>query len=111
MKSNELIGQLRKKRMKLLKAYLFHVFWLFSTGASAAIDVVEVGLPILLIITLITVPPVLFYTVAVHKACRSIHPRSTSAGLMSVIIFTVLLTPLVSGLVLPLKNLWVSKIF
>ena len=109
MEKSELVKRLREKRIRLLKAYLFHVLWLFSTTASAAVDAVQVGLPILVLLTLVTVPPVLYYTVVVHKACMAVNPSSRSAGLLAVVVFTVLFTPLESGLVLPLKNLWVSK--
>ena len=60
-------------------------------------------------LTLITVPPVLIYTVSVHKACRAIDPSARSVGLVPVILFTIFLTPLESGLILPFKNLWVSR--
>ena len=109
MQKELLIQELRKKRLRLLRAYVFHLAWFASSCASAATEVIPVGLPILLLITLITVPPVLIYTVTVHKACRAVDPRARSAGLIPVILFSVFLTPLESGLVLPLKNLWVSR--
>ncbi len=93
----------------LLKAYIFHVGWFSSTFASAATETSQLALPTLLLLTLITVPPVLIYTVAVHKACRAIDPHASSVGLVPVILFTIFLTPFESGLVLPLKNLWVSR--
>jgi hypothetical protein len=59
-------------------------------------------------LALITIPPVLLYTVMVHKSCRAIDPRARTAGWMQVILFTVLFTPYESSLVLPLKNLLVA---
>ncbi len=109
METAQLIEQLRKKRARLLKAYIFHVCWFFSTCASAATEATQFSLPTLLVLTLVTVPPVLFYTVVVHRACRSIDPTSRTMGVVPVVLFTIFLTPLESGLVLPLKNLWVSK--
>lgn len=104
-----LIEQLRKKRSRLLKAYLFHVGWLFSTCAFAAADSLQVGLATSLLLTLITVPPVLLYTVSVHKTCRAIDPSSRTAGWVPIMLFTVFLTPFESGLILPAKNLWISR--
>lgn len=105
----DLIAKLRKRRSVLLKAYIFHVCWFFSTCASAATETSQLALPTLLLLTLITVPPVLIYTVAVHRACRSIDPMAQSVGLVPVVLFTIFLTPFESGLVLPLRNLWVSR--
>lgn len=109
MEKSELIEKLRKKRSLLLKAYVFHVGWFTSTFASAATDSTQFALPTLLMLTLITVPPVLIYTVSVHKACRAVDPSARSVGLVPVVLFTIFLTPFESGLVLPLKNLWVSR--
>ena len=105
----ERIEKLRRKRSILLKAYVFHVGWFTSTCATAATDATQLALPTLLLLTLITVPPVLFYTVSVHRACRVIDPSAGSVGVVPVILFTLFLTPFESGLVLPLKNLWVSR--
>lgn len=105
----EQIGTLRKKRSRLLKAYVLHVCWFFSTCASAATESTQLALPSLLLLTLITVPPVLFYTIAVHNACRSLDPLARSVGVIPVVLFTVFLTPFESGLVLPLRNLWISR--
>ena len=105
----QLIKRLRKKRSVLLRVYIFHVGWFASTCASAATGAVEFALPTLLILTFITVPPVLIYTISVHKACRAIDSSARTFGFMPVILCTILLTPLESGLIMPLKNLWVSK--
>jgi len=109
MSKTTLIETLRAKRRLLLKAYVFHVLWFISSCATAATDSVEIAMPILLLLTLITVPPVLFYTVVVHKACRAVEPSASSAGVASVVFFTVFFTPFESGLVLPAKNLLVSR--
>lgn len=103
-----LIEQLRKKRMRLLKAYVLHVGWFTSTCVSAATDAVPITIATSLWLTLITVVPVLIYTVATHKAIRAVEPSAPSVGLGTVIITTVLFTPLESGLLLPLRNLWVA---
>jgi hypothetical protein len=104
-----LIELLRRKRMLLLKAYVFHVGWPASTCAFAATDSMQVGLTTSLWLTLVTVPPVLLYTVSVHKACRAIDPRAKTAGWIPIILFTLFLTPFESGLILPAKNLLVSR--
>lgn len=103
------IDKLYKTRSRLMQAYIFHVCWFASSCASAATDAVPLPLPTLLLLTLITVPPVLVYTISVHKACREIDPRARTAGLWQVIIFSIFLTPFESGLVLPARNLWVSR--
>ena len=104
-----LIDLLRRKRALLLKAYIVHVGWLTSTCAFAATDAMQVGLTTSLWLTLITVPPVLFYTASVHKACRAIDPRAQTAGWLLIVLFTIFLTPFESGLILPAKNLLVSR--
>ena len=104
-----LIDHLRKKRALLLKAYVIHVGWFASTCAFAATDAAQIGLATSLWLTLLTVPPVLLYTVSVHKACRAIDPSAKTAGGFAVILFTIFLTPLESGLILPAKNLLVSR--
>ncbi len=104
-----LIEQLRKKRMRLIKAYVLHVGWFFSTCAFAATDSAQPGLMTALLFTLITVPPVLLYTVSVHKACRAIDPGAHTAGWGQVVLVTVFLTPFESGLIMPAKNLWISR--
>lgn len=95
--------------MRLLKAYMLHVGWFFSTCAFAATDATQIGLTTSLLLTLITVPPVLIYSVSVHKACRAIDPSARTAGVVPIVIFTIFLTPFESGLVLPARNLWVSR--
>lgn len=109
MEQAALIEQLRKKRSRLLKAYVLHVGWFFSTCAFAATELSQTGLTTSLLLTLVTVPPVLFYSVLVHKACRAIDPRARTAGIVPIIVFTIFLTPFESGLILPARNLWVSR--
>lgn len=109
MEESLLIERLRKKRLRLLKAYLFHVGWFTSTCASAATDASHSAVVTSLLLALITVPPVLLFTVDVHKACRKIDPTSRTYGLLPVILATVFLTSFESGLILPAKNLWISR--
>ncbi|MGA9829313.1 MAG: hypothetical protein WBQ57_13395, partial [Rhodanobacteraceae bacterium] len=93
----------------LLKTYILHVGLFTSTCASAATDVMHVAVATSLWLTLITIPPVLLYTVLVHNSCRALDPAAHTAGLLKVILFTILLTPYESSLVLPAKNLWISR--
>lgn len=104
-----LIQILRVRRALLLKAYIFHLAWFSSTCAFALTDGTTISFTTSFWIALLSVPPVLLYTVSVHKACRAIDPNSTSVGWKPVIIATLLLTPFESGLILPARNLWVSR--
>src|ERR1700749_4664217 len=97
----ELFERLRRRRTRLWKAYILHVGWLTSSVAAAATDAAHIAVGTSLVLALVTVPPVLVYTVLVHRACRAIDPAARSAGLAHVILFTVLLTPFESGLILP----------
>jgi len=63
------------------------------------------GLQASVLLTLVTVPPVLYYTVSVHKLCRAIDPQARTVGWVPVLVTTFVLSPFESGLVLPLKNL------
>ena len=99
---------LRKRRKRLLMAYVFHVAWLASTCAFAATDGVDLAITTSLWLTLVTVPPVLFFTAAVHRACRSVDPHANSVGLVTIILATLFLTPFESGLILPARNLLIS---
>jgi hypothetical protein len=105
----ELLERLRRRRLRLWRAYILHIGWLTSSIATAATDAAHVAIETSLLVTLITVPPVLIYTVRVHRACRAIDPAARSAGWVHVILFTLLLTPFESGLILPARNLWVSR--
>lgn len=109
MEKTLLIEQLRKKRLRLLKAYVLHVGWFTSMCASAATDATHIAVASSVWLTLITVVPVLIYTFVVHKAIRAVEPRARSAGLAQIIVTVVLFTPFEAGLLLPAKNLWVSR--
>lgn len=60
-------------------------------------------------LTLLTVPPVLFYTVRVHNICRSIDPAAPTVGWVPVLVTTFVLSPFESGLILPAKNLFAAS--
>jgi hypothetical protein len=103
------IQNLRTRRALLLKAYIFHVAWFSSTCAFAITNGTTVAFTTSFWLALLSVPPVLLYTVSVHKACRAIDPNSKTVGWKPVIIATLLLTPFESGLILPARNLWISR--
>jgi hypothetical protein len=63
------------------------------------------GLRASVLFTLVTVSLVLFYTVRVHKLCRSIDPAAHTVGWVPVLVTTFVLSPFESGLILPAKNL------
>ena len=109
MEKASVIEILRRRRLLLLKAYVVHVGLFSSTCIFAATDAVHVTVASSLWLTLITIPPVLLYTVLVDKSCRAIDPAARTAGLLKVILFTLLLTPYESSLVLPAKNLWIAR--
>ena len=104
-----LIELLRKRRSRLMKAYVVHVIWFVLMCALGAADVGRGGVLTALLFTLITVPPVLLYTLLVHNTCRAIDPRSRTAGILLIVLFTVFLTPFESGLILPARNLLISR--
>jgi hypothetical protein len=104
-----LIEILRVRRAILLKAYIFHVAWFSSTCAFAITDESTIAFTTSFWLALLTVPPVLLYTVSVHKACRAIDSNSKTVGWKPIIIATLLLTPFESGLILPARNLWISR--
>lgn len=104
-----LIHILRAKRSILLKAYILHVCWFSSTCAFAATNGPHIAFAASFWIALLTVPPVLIYTASVHKACRAVDPNSRTVGWKPIVITTLLLTPFESGLMLPARNLWVSR--
>jgi hypothetical protein len=109
MEKAELIERLRRRRMRLLKAYVLHVGWFTSMCASAATDATQLAISSSLWLTLLTAVPVLIYTVVVHRAIRAVDPGARSVGLAQVLITVVLFTPFEAGLLLPAKNLWVSR--
>lgn len=98
-------SQLRKARKSLIRAYVFHVVWFVAMCAFAGLQWNERGLRWSVLLALITVPPVLVYTVRVHKLCRAIDPYSRTVGWIPVLITTFVLSPFESGLVLPARNL------
>jgi len=106
---NHLIEHLKRRRLLLLRAYVLHVGWFASTCAFASTEGSGMGLTTSLLLALITVPPVLLYTVSVHNACRAVDPEAKTVGWKPVLVATLLLTPLESGLLLPARNLWVSR--
>ena len=63
------------------------------------------GLKASVLLTLLTVPPVLIYTVRVHHLCRAIDPKARTVGWFPVLVTTLVLSPFESGLILPAKNL------
>lgn len=67
------------------------------------------GVEVSVLLTLLTVPPVLFYTVRVHNLCRKIDPAASTVGWVPVLITTFLLSPFESGLILPAKNLFAAS--
>jgi hypothetical protein len=109
MESELLITRLRRRRSRLWKAYAIHVGWFTSTCAFAATDTAQVAITTSLWLTLITVLPVLIYTAAVHKASRAIDPAARTVGWVPIVLATILLSPFESGLILPARNLWVSR--
>ncbi len=93
----------------MLQAYVLHVGLFASSCAFAATGGNKASITTALLLALVTIPPVLVYTVLVHWSCRAVEPRARSVGLLPVILFTVLLTPYESSLVLPAKNLWIAR--
>jgi hypothetical protein len=104
-----LLELLRKRRSRLMKAYVVHVIWFLSMCVLGAADVGRSGVLMALLFTLVTVPPVLVYTLLVHNTCRAIDPRSRTAGILLIVLFTIFLTPFESGLILPARNLLISR--
>jgi putative oxidoreductase len=103
-----LIERLVKSRRRLWRAYLTHVAWFVATLISAAYSDSRPTLVTSLLLTFITIPPVLYFTVAVHKASRAIKPSIRTVGWVPVIVATIFFTPFESGLLMPAKNLWES---
>ena len=101
--------QLRKLRSSLVKAYVLHVVWFALMCAFVGWHWSNGGLKASVFLTLITVPPVLYYTVKMHTLCRSIDPSARTVGLVPVIVTTFVLSPFESGLILPLKNLFAAN--
>jgi len=106
---NLLIDQLQKARAALIRTYVFHVVWFTAMCCFVGFQWGQHGLKVSVLLALVTVPPVLFYTVRVHRLCRAIDPKASTVGLVPVIITTLILSPFESGLVLPVKNLLVAN--
>lgn len=96
---------MRQVRRALIRAYVLHVVWFTIMCVFVARHWSAHGLQASALLTLITVPPVLYYTVRLHTLCRAIDPRARTVGWVPVLITTFVLSPFESGLVLPLKNL------
>jgi hypothetical protein len=73
--------------------------------AFVSLQWAQQGLKASVLLTLLTVPPVLIYTVRVHHLCRAIDPRAPTVGWVPVLVTTLALSPFESGLILPAKNL------
>ncbi len=105
MDKETLIVELRKARAGLIRTYILHVTWFVSMCVFAGFQWSLHGRQATVLLTLLTVPPVLFYTVKVHKLCRAINPASHTVGWVPVLVTTLVLSPFESGLILPAKNL------
>lgn len=102
------LAELVTARRWLIRSYLLHVVWFGAMCLFVAFGWKQRGLTVTVLLTLITVPPVLWATVRVHVLCRRIDPRAATVGWVPVIVTTLVLSPFESGLVLPAKNLWVA---
>lgn len=104
-----LIPKLIKQRRRLLQSYMVHVVWFAAMIITAIVHSSKTIVATSIFLALITVPPVIAYATAVHRTCRAIDPSAKTIGLVPMIIMTVLFTPFESGLVVPAKNLLVSR--
>ena len=104
-----LIPKLIKQRRRLLQSYVVHVIWFAAMITTAIAHSSRTIVAASIFLALITVPPVIAYATAVHRTCRTIDPSAKTIGLVPMIIMTVLFTPFESGLVVPAKNLLVSR--
>ena len=86
-----------------------HVAWFATMCIFVWLQLSHGGVAASVLLTLLTVPPVLFYTVRVHKICRRIDPSASTVGWVPVLITTLVLSPFESGLILPAKNLLVGS--
>lgn len=82
-----------------------HVAWFAIMLAFVSLQWAQQGLKASVLLTLLTVPPVLVYTVKVHHLCRAIDPKARTVGWVPVLVTTIALSPFESGLILPAKNL------
>lgn len=104
-----LIPKLIKQRRRLLQSYVIHVVWFAAMIITAIAHSSRTIVAGTIFLALVTVPPVIAYAAAVHRTCRAIDPSAKTIGLVPMIIMTVLFTPFESGLVVPAKNLLVSR--
>jgi hypothetical protein len=104
---DQLVLDLAKARTGLIHTYVMHVVWFVVCGLCVffTLQWEKHGMQALVLLTLVTLPPVLLYTVWVHMLCRSLDPKARAVGLMAALITTFMLSPFESGLVLPAKNL------
>ena len=103
------VAALKRRRSLLLRAYVVHVGSFTSTCAFAATGSVHGTIAGSLWMVLVTIPPVLVYTALVDRSCRRIDPAAATVGWLKIALFTALLTPLESSLVLPARNLWIAR--
>ena len=93
----------------MIRAYVVHVAWFVTMLAFVSLQWAQRGLKASVLLTLLTVPPVLMYTVRVHLLCRAIDPKARTVGWVPVLVTTIALSPFESGLILPAKNLLVAN--
>jgi len=80
-------------RRSLIRAYVLHVAWFAIMCAFVGLHWRQDGLQVSVLLTLVTVPPVLYYTVRIHHLCRAIDPRARTVGWVPVLITTLVLSP------------------
>ncbi|MCF7223298.1 hypothetical protein [Marilutibacter chinensis] len=106
---DDLRRELEKARTALIRTYVLHVAWFAAMCVFVSLQWSGDGLKASVLLTLITVPPVLFYTVRVHRLCRRIDPAARTVGVVPVLVTTLVLSPFESGLILPARNLLVAN--
>jgi hypothetical protein len=106
--AGDLVERLRAERRRLLRAYVAHVSWFVAMILTAGYDQSRAVVATCIWLTLLTVPPVVFFAWRVHRTARRIDPRARTIGLGTMILMTVFLTPLESGIVAPVQNLVAS---
>lgn len=102
------LGRLCRARRRLVRAYATHVAWFCAMILAASYGQSRVVVAACIWLTLLTVPPVVYFAWRVHQAARSIDPRARTIGLGTMILMTIALTPLESGLIAPVQNLVAS---
>jgi hypothetical protein len=109
MDRDELLSKLARTRTALIRTYVLHVVWFVVMCVFTTLQWRHDGLKASVLLTLLTVPPVLVYTVRAHRLCRALDPRARTVGLVPVVVTTIILSPFESGLILPLKNLMATN--